>query len=228
MNRRVRSERRNRNRMIPEVLYSKDLLKGESTSNLDTDESKQGCLAEPRKKVQLTNSSCPICLTNFEEKTKIKLLPCQHGFHSKCITPWIAEHSDSCPICRQTIMDKLPEPQPRHCRCCPCFERCAPDYSVRLLNNDEAEAAEAGPPLNNPPLPPSPQPEDPVEPSPLDAAPHRVEVRSDPLDEPPQDEEVKSPEPQEDPEPLPEPSPSPTQRDSQNSASPLVPAGTSL
>jgi len=87
-------------REIPEVIFSSDMLGSESL-----------------KKKYLMNSSCPICLIDFEEQTRIKLLPCDHGFHPECIEPWIGERSDSCPICRQTVMDKL-EAAERGAPCC--------------------------------------------------------------------------------------------------------------
>lgn len=87
-------------REIPEIIFSSDML-----------------VAESVKKKPLMNSSCPICLVDFEEQTRIKLLPCDHGFHPECIEPWIGERSDSCPICRQSVMDKL-EAAERGAPCC--------------------------------------------------------------------------------------------------------------
>jgi len=96
---------------IPEVLFTKDLLDTESEAEVSI-MTRQTCL---------TNSSCPICLEHFEEQTKIKLLSCEHGFHSECIGPWLAELNDSCPICRQTIKVKVEDSELRsRCRCCKC------------------------------------------------------------------------------------------------------------
>lgn len=149
LNRRARNERKQRNRRIPEVVFTKELLK---SNNEEAPEGKESevCTGKGSRgpKRQLTNSSCPICLSNFEENTKIKMLPCNHGFHSQCINPWIGDHSDSCPICRTTILDKLP-PADRQRTCCPCWQRCVPDHRVRLLSN-EIQQPEA--PLN--PSPP--------------------------------------------------------------------------
>jgi len=94
-----------RNNDIPEVMFAKDLL--------DPSSNETGELQMRRRETRLINNSCPICLDFFDEKVKIKLLPCGHGFHLKCLGPWIA-HSDSCPICRQTILDKN-EVQSRYC-----------------------------------------------------------------------------------------------------------------
>jgi len=106
---REQEQRRIRNRDIPDVLFTKDLL------DPDTDAEYQ----MRRRKTRLTNSSCPICLENFEEQIKIKLLSCEHGFHSECIGPWIADQNDSCPICGQNLADQLVDYQPRT-RCCCC------------------------------------------------------------------------------------------------------------
>lgn len=47
-------------------------------------------------------SECPICLTEFEEREKVKVIPyCGHGFHPMCIETWLSSHG-SCPLCRST------------------------------------------------------------------------------------------------------------------------------
>lgn len=46
---------------------------------------------------------CVICLTNLEEKEKVKGLQCGHFFHPDCIDPWL-KAKDECPICRQKIV----------------------------------------------------------------------------------------------------------------------------
>jgi len=84
-------------RVIPEVIFRSEGLEANG--------------------IKLTNDSCPICLANFKEETKIKLLPCDHGFHTECIEPWIRQHSDSCPMCRETVTDKL-APAQRDVACC--------------------------------------------------------------------------------------------------------------
>lgn len=48
-------------------------------------------------------TDCPICLAEFAEGEKVKVLPkCSHGFHSKCIDKWFVAHS-SCPMCRFSL-----------------------------------------------------------------------------------------------------------------------------
>jgi len=84
-------------RVIPEVIFNSEKLEA--------------------KGIKLTNDSCPICLADFKEKTRIKLLPCDHGFHPECIEPWIRQHKDSCPMCRETVTDKL-RPSQRDAACC--------------------------------------------------------------------------------------------------------------
>lgn len=50
------------------------------------------------------NSSCAVCLEDFNAKEKIKILPCHHGFHGECIDEWL-ERSDLCPICKASVLD---------------------------------------------------------------------------------------------------------------------------
>jgi len=46
---------------------------------------------------------CPICLAEFAEGEKVRVLPkCNHGFHLECIDKWLVSHS-SCPMCRHSL-----------------------------------------------------------------------------------------------------------------------------
>lgn len=49
-------------------------------------------------------ADCAICLTEFEEGEKIRVLPrCDHCFHVTCVDKWLGTHS-SCPTCRQRLL----------------------------------------------------------------------------------------------------------------------------
>lgn len=48
------------------------------------------------------NKECPVCLNDFAEQEKVKILPCNHIYHEPCIDPWVIDH-DTCPHCRASI-----------------------------------------------------------------------------------------------------------------------------
>lgn len=48
--------------------------------------------------------SCPICLLQTKGKFQIKL-PCKHVM---CLTCFMKLNKDSCPMCRSTFIEKLP------------------------------------------------------------------------------------------------------------------------
>ncbi|CBI25365.3 hypothetical protein VitviT2T_019087 [Vitis vinifera] len=53
-------------------------------------------------------TDCPICLGEFEQGDKVRVLPkCHHGFHMKCIDTWLVSHS-SCPTCRHSLLEHPP------------------------------------------------------------------------------------------------------------------------
>jgi len=47
--------------------------------------------------------TCCICLDDFEEGEKLRVLPCDHGYHSKCIDPWLVKNKRICPQCRKKV-----------------------------------------------------------------------------------------------------------------------------
>eukprot|EP01018_Ginkgo_biloba_P028861 Gb_14778 [translate_table: standard] len=57
------------------------------------------------KRSQLIGTDCPICLVEFKDGDKLRLLPkCSHCFHVRCIGIWLFSHS-SCPSCRNSLLD---------------------------------------------------------------------------------------------------------------------------
>ncbi|MBZ3883033.1 E3 ubiquitin-protein ligase RLIM [Sciurus carolinensis] len=48
--------------------------------------------------------ACSICLTEFKESNKIRILPCSHEYHIHCIDRWLSENS-TCPVCRRELTD---------------------------------------------------------------------------------------------------------------------------
>jgi hypothetical protein len=54
-------------------------------------------------KIKELNKTCTICLDDYEESSKVKVLPCEHGFHTECITKWLTNENYKCPVCRKEI-----------------------------------------------------------------------------------------------------------------------------
>ncbi|MCO5571529.1 hypothetical protein L7F22_025272 [Adiantum nelumboides] len=55
----------------------------------------------------MQDSQCPICLSDFQDGEKIRVLPlCNHGFHMQCVDAWLCNHS-SCPNCRADLNHPL-------------------------------------------------------------------------------------------------------------------------
>lgn len=58
-----------------------------------------------RKGSPLTVIDCAICLSDFVDGEKLRILPgCSHSFHMDCIDRWLNFNS-SCPSCRKSPLD---------------------------------------------------------------------------------------------------------------------------
>lgn len=50
--------------------------------------------------------SCCICLNDYKDGDKYRILPCKHNFHKKCIDKWFAQNV-KCPVCRLDVRENL-------------------------------------------------------------------------------------------------------------------------
>ncbi|CAM0950472.1 unnamed protein product [Alopecurus aequalis] len=60
--------------------------------------------AEEENELRRSQSSCVICLTQYEAGERCSVLPgCGHVFHRGCVATWLHTTHTTCPLCRAAI-----------------------------------------------------------------------------------------------------------------------------
>ena len=52
---------------------------------------------------------CAICLEPMPIGTSVRILPCRHAFHDKCINDWFKERQYTCPMCKFDMCQHIEE-----------------------------------------------------------------------------------------------------------------------
>jgi hypothetical protein len=60
---------------------------------------------------QFDMTCCSVCLDDYEAGDKLRILPCNHVFHSKCVGRWLSERSATCPLCKDDLWVEEEEEQ---------------------------------------------------------------------------------------------------------------------
>mmetsp|Transcript_15523 Transcript_15523/g.23120 ORF Transcript_15523/g.23120 Transcript_15523/m.23120 type:complete len:140 (-) Transcript_15523:58-477(-) len=52
---------------------------------------------------EMINQECMICMSDYEEGNKVRILPCMDKFHLNCIDQWLSKCKNFCPLCRMIV-----------------------------------------------------------------------------------------------------------------------------
>ena len=79
-------------------------LNTKQTSELLNDELDECCdfICENDQEDEDEKMICVICMCDFEIKQVLRVLPCNHEYHKKCLDRWLLMNR-TCPVCRQLI-----------------------------------------------------------------------------------------------------------------------------
>ncbi|XP_078277400.1 E3 ubiquitin-protein ligase znrf3 isoform X2 [Rhinoraja longicauda] len=55
-----------------------------------------------------STSDCAICLEKYVDGEELRVIPCTHRFHKRCVDPWLLQHH-TCPHCRHNIIERRKE-----------------------------------------------------------------------------------------------------------------------
>jgi hypothetical protein len=56
-----------------------------------------------KKKKENDPETCAVCIDDFVDGDKLRVLPCRHEYHVECIDLWLTTRKKFCPICKRNI-----------------------------------------------------------------------------------------------------------------------------
>jgi hypothetical protein len=86
---------------IPVIKYDSNLQQNDHTPIIKTHErisDTNGSSKRPTERTKQELNSCSICTEDFETGENVRILPCKHIYHRRCIDPWLLRFSGTCPL----------------------------------------------------------------------------------------------------------------------------------
>jgi hypothetical protein len=69
-----------------------------STKNIKTPLKEDMARIAGRKGSRQDSKTCSICTEDFVEGRNVRILPCRHIYHRRCIDPWLLDFAGTCPL----------------------------------------------------------------------------------------------------------------------------------
>ena len=93
--------------MLNEFYFNNQSFSGLSVNLVESKLMNKNELKQLKKKrIGKSSSQCIVCYEQYASGEVIRILPCGHFFHYKCLKPWFKK-SSLCPLCRTNIKDAL-------------------------------------------------------------------------------------------------------------------------
>ncbi|MBA0754036.1 hypothetical protein Gogos_020149 [Gossypium gossypioides] len=65
------------------------------------------CFVFGSARSSIGGETCAICLEDYNDGELLKVLPCQHDFHSSCVESWLTKWGTFCPVCKLDMTTKF-------------------------------------------------------------------------------------------------------------------------